>query len=438
MKKIFCIVLTVAALVSLIGCSVPVADTQVRLTGREAVFSEAAMSAALDAFMGDGENSRKDRTSFGEGEKKAAEYLKGELAACGYSEENGTLAVQNFTVDVTQRYTNETQKLESQNVIAVFNPGREKNVVVGAYYDNLYSQVSLVGLGGTAGEGVFKNATGVTVLLELAKAFSENAPAADFTVYFAFFGASEAGVVGSSRFVTEYLKEVKDVLLMINLDGIAGGINIYSDEVDTVQADLFAENGANYETDFSVMKRSIPLYPQSYADNLSYSHYGLIGDHVTFFEREVPVVNLFGGKVDGFSYYKDKPDSLTSFKSEYAGYGKTMADTAGLVYDTLCSDTFVSAAAAFRTEKFDYGFFTGSIYAQIAFIGLIVLIAAALIFIVKHFEKKYPFKPVIKKLKIAVFGMEYEQNTDNDIYVDIRQAGNNPFPEDKNDIDPFK
>lgn len=45
---------------------------------------------------------------------------------------------------------------------------------------------------------------------------------------------------------------------------------------------------------------------------------------------------------------------------------------------------------------------------------------------------------MIKKLKIAVFGMEYEQNTDNDIYVDIRQAGNNPFPEDKSDIDPFK
>lgn len=82
------------------------------------------------------------------------------------------------------------------------------------------------------------------MLLELAKAFSENAPETDFTVYFVFFGASEAGVVGSSRFVTEYLKEVKNVLLMVNLDGIAGDINIYSDEVDTVHADLFAENGA--------------------------------------------------------------------------------------------------------------------------------------------------------------------------------------------------
>lgn len=122
------------------------------------------------------------------------------------------------------------------------------------------------------------------------------------------------------------------------------------------------------------MKRSAPLFPQSYAESLSYSHYGLIGDHVTFFEREVPVVNLFGGKIDGFSYYKDKPDSLTSFKSEYAGYGKTMADTAALVYGTLCSDEFVSSAAAFRTDKFDFGFFTGGIYAQIAFIGLIILL----------------------------------------------------------------
>ena len=87
--------------------------------------------------------------------------------------------------------------------------------------------------------------------------------------------------------------------------------------------------------------------PQVYAENLNYTHIGQLGDHVVFFEKDVPVVNLFGGDADGFNYYSDKIDNADSFKAENPNYGKTMADTASLVYDCLTAEGFSAAAAGF-------------------------------------------------------------------------------------------
>lgn len=438
MKKALLIFFTVIIGLCFCSCSGEVAVMKVRTVEQSAVFNDVAMAEELDAFIGSGEDARKDRTSFSEGEKKAAEYIKNRLTEYGYVAELD-LITQSVETEVVKGYGGETQKLYSQNIIATYNGGKEKTVVVGANYDNLYKNIDLVGSSGNGSEGIMNNATGVATLLQLAKVFKENAPALDYTVIFAFFGASEAGVVGSSRFVSDYIKDASNVLLMVNLDSIAGEtVNVYSDEVDTLEGKMFLQQGENYATEFKKMSRFIPLMPQVYAENLNYTHIGQLGDHVVFFEKDVPVVNLFGGDADGFNYYSDKIDNADSFKAENPNYGKTMADTASLVYDCLTAEGFSAAAAGFRTEKFDYSFFMGGYFAYIVLIAIIIVAAITLIFVVKHLEKKYPYKPVIKRLKIAVFGMEYEQNTDNDIYVDIRRVENNPFPENKDDIDPFE
>ena len=438
MKKALVLSMVIICCMCFFACSSVNVTKNAFTTGLSGVFIEADMAGELDAFAGSGEDARRDRTSFGEGEKKAAEYIKNKLSEYGYVE-NTDLVTQSVEKEVVSGYGGETQKLYSQNVIATYNGGKEKTVVVGANYDNLYSDIQLVGSGGTGSEGIMNNATGTATLLQLAKAFRQNSPVQDFTVIFVFFGASEAGVVGSSRFVSDYLNDVSDVLLMVNLDSVAGSvINVYSDEVDTLEGKMFLQQGEKYSTEFKQMSRFVPIIPQVYAENLDYTHIGQLGDHVEFFEKDVPVVNLFGGDADGFDYYSDKPDSLDSFKAAYPDYGKTMADVASLVYDCLSAQDFLTAAAGFRTEKFDYSFFMGGYFAYIVLIGIIIVAALILIPVVRHLEKKYPYKPVIKRLKIAVFGMEYEQNTDNDIYVDIRKADNDPFPDHKDDIDPFK
>ena len=57
---------------------------------------------------------------------------------------------------------------------------------------------------------------------------------------------------------------------------------------------------------------------------------------------------------------------------------------------------------------------------------IVIALCILLIVLVKHFEKKYPFVPIVRKMKIAVFGMEYENKTDGDIFVDIKRP-KNPF-----------
>lgn len=288
MKKALLIFFTVIIGLCFCSCSGEVAVMKVRTAEQSAVFNDVAMAEELDAFIGSGEDARKDRTSFSEGEKKAAEYIKNRLTEYGYVAELD-LITQSVETEVVKGYGGETQKLYSQNIIATYNGGKEKTVVVGANYDNLYKNIDLVGSSGNGSEGIMNNATGVATLLQLAKVFKENAPALDYTVIFAFFGASEAGVVGSSRFVSDYIKDASNVLLMVNLDSIAGEtINVYSDEVDTLEGKMFLQQGENYAAEFKKMSRFIPLMPQVYAENLNYTHIGQLGDHVVFFEKTCP------------------------------------------------------------------------------------------------------------------------------------------------------
>lgn len=432
MKRLVVVILTFVLAFSMVACGSVANVTQAEK--QEGVFSESDMIARLDDFIGTGDTSRRDRTAFSASEKAAADYIAEQLSSYGY-EEGKTLEVQSFSVELTQAYGSQTERLTSQNVIATYNGGKEKSVVIGANYDNQFSAIDKINYAATGNENIFDGATGVAVLLALAEVLTERSPELDFTVKLVFFGCGEIAVFGSGRFVSEYLKDASNVLLMVNLDSVAGDkLNIYSDEVRTTESELFLLNGEIYGTEFASAPRSLPLFPQRYAENLGYSHSALIGDQASFFEKGVPVVRIFGGEIGGFDYYEPEGDTLETFKSDYPNYGKTMSDTASLVYGTLIDKNFMTYAGTFRTDKFDYSFFNGGYYAYIVYIGLIILSAVALIFVVKRLEKKYPFKPVVKRVKIAVFGMEYEDTNDSDIFVDIKPSGNNG---NSDKIDPF-
>ena len=64
------------------------------------------------------------------------------------------------------------------------------------------------------------------------------------------------------------------------------------------------------------------------------------------------------------------------------------------------------------------------------------LVALVLIVVfVRRYESKHRETPEIKRnVKVAVFGMDYEDPNENDVFVDIRPRGK---PVDPFDIDPF-
>ncbi len=434
MKRAVCFLLTIVFACSMMACTGSGANIT-QSAKIENLFTESGMIERLNDFIGTGEVSRRDRTAFSPREKAAAEYIAERLSSYGYVD-GESLEIQNFSVEVSQRTNNvQTDLLNSQNVIATFNGGKQNTVIVGANYDNQYSEIEKIGYAATENENIFDGATGVAVLLELAETLMQQSPELDFTVQLVFFGCGEVAVFGSGKYVGEYLKDTSNVLLMINLDSVAGDrLNIYSDEVDTVEGKLFLKNGEAYDTQYAAAPRSLPLFPQQYAENLNYSHGALIGDQASFFEKGIPVIRFFGGDINGFYYYNTKGDTLETFKSDYPGYAATMADTASLIYGTLTDKRFTEYAQTFRTDKFDYSFFMGGYYAYIVYIGLIVLLAVALILVIKRLEKKYPFKPTVKRVKIAVFGMEYEDKSESDIFVDIKP---NNGSGNSDEIDPF-
>lgn len=304
---------------------------------------------------------------------------------------------------------------------------------MGAHYDNSYSDVMAIGFAGTKNEGVSNNATGVSALLSLAKVFNDAKPTLDYTVTFVFFGAGETGGLGSMEYVTNEIVDLSSVALYVNLDNLdSEKLYFYSDEVETNQQKLFAMFSEPYETKFSALPSTMPLVLGKTAENLDYYHYGLQSDHVSFFEKGVPCINVFGGEYDGFKYYAPESDTLNGYLAK-ENSGKSTSDAVNMIYATLTAPEFLQIAETFD-DKFDYSFFNGGKIIYIVFLGIIILCAIVLLLVVKRLEKKYPRNPkVTKKVKVAVFGMEYENKSDSDVFLDIRPI--DPFA---NNNEPFR
>jgi hypothetical protein len=128
------------------------------------------------------------------GEAEAARYVEAELARAGLQPQRQTVA----------RFGN-----PSVNVRALLT-GRDPAsvIVVGAHIDHL----------GPRFPGAEDNATGVAVVLELARALRARHAELGRSVLFVFFGAEEEGLVGSRAFVAAPPVPRARMTVMINLD----------------------------------------------------------------------------------------------------------------------------------------------------------------------------------------------------------------------------
>jgi len=106
---------------------------------------------------------------------------------------------------------NEMQTVEVANVIG-YLPGKrnDSTLVFTAHYDHLGM------MGDALFPGASDNASGTSMLLDLAHYYSENKP--EFNTWFIAFAAEEAGLTGSKFFVENALFDLEKVKLLINLD----------------------------------------------------------------------------------------------------------------------------------------------------------------------------------------------------------------------------
>ncbi len=144
--------------------------------------------------------------------------------ADGQALEESVLSGTAVTVSLNMEVTHEDST--SKNIIAVYkstdNP-EGKRVIVGAHYDGVDTPAAN------------DNASGAAVILEMAKALSDQKIALPYDVAFVSFGAEEIGLIGSEQYVYNLSREEKDsVIAMLNFDMVGVG-----DAFDIGSADGF-------------------------------------------------------------------------------------------------------------------------------------------------------------------------------------------------------
>ncbi len=185
--------------------------------------------------------------------------------------------------------------LTTQNVVGLL-PGKDPGkglLVFSAHYDHL----------GRMGQQVYfpganDNASGVAMLLSLAKHFSEPANQFELDILFIAFGAEEAGLLGSQYFVSNPLVPLEKISFMINLDITGTG----DDGIKVVNGSIFTEQFATLQSLNTERKLLKQVAPRGEACN---------SDHCPFYEQGVPSFFIYTlGGIQAYHDVHDKSETL--------------------------------------------------------------------------------------------------------------------------------
>ncbi|MBF0236422.1 MAG: M28 family peptidase [SAR324 cluster bacterium] len=255
-----------------------------------------AVMRYLSEFIG-------QRTAGSEQEASTKNYIIQELTNLGYEPEQ-----QQFKL--TGNNSSLNQNTESYNIIVTKQGNGSYQLILGAHYDS-------VGVG----TGAIDNASGAGALIELAGRLKDNV--LPYTLVFVFFGAEEAGLLGSHAYVAQMpASQCESIIGMLNFDTIAGGDYLYvhgdaSGYLREQALSLAAYLGYDVRTN----PGKNPEYPQGTTGSWS--------DHAPFHEVGIPygvieATNWDIGEKDGYTQtveqgtlWHTSKDSLTFIESAF-------------------------------------------------------------------------------------------------------------------------
>ena len=222
------------------------------------------------------------RKAGSEGEKAAAEYVASMFTKYGVD----MITPASGEVFGVKKENGDT--LTSRNVIG-FVQGYDKDlrdhyVVVGARLDNLGTMTMTVD--GKPVERVYYgangNASGLSMLVELARMVQTNSMLFRRSVLFVAFGASSETYAGSWYFLNRSFSDAEKIDAMINLDMLGTGYNGF-----------YAYTASNAELNAIIRMLSgelQPVLPEIVAAEVYPS------DHRAFYDREIPSVHFTTGR----------------------------------------------------------------------------------------------------------------------------------------------
>ncbi len=231
-----------------------------------------------------------------EGEAEAAAYLTEQFAKYGLDVLSGQFG------DEFGMKQEAGDTLTSRNVIA-YIPGydktlRNKYIVIGARLDNTGS--STLTVNGEPRKNIFYgangNASGVALLVELAKRLSTNSLLLRRSILLIGFGASTQSYAGSWYFLNRAFTATSDIDAMINLDMVGtGGRGFYAYTASNADLNALLQK---------VNSTLIPIVPEITATE------PFASDHRAFYDKEIPSVYFTTGRYPEWSSSRDVPSII--------------------------------------------------------------------------------------------------------------------------------
>lgn len=238
------------------------------------------------------------RKAGSEGERLAARYLYGALRDAGVLMLTDSLG-QDFTI------AGEGGGIRSQNIMGIVEGSdpylRNEYIVVGARYDHLGTHILTID-----GEPVVQlypgadcNASGVAMLIELARMVAEYHGLFRRSVLFVGFGAGEQGAAGSWYFVNRAFSEIGQVKAMVDLDCLGrsgeGHEFRYFTQLGAVDLDYLLDK---------TREQPVVTLPAKASKWIASS------DYLAFYEKDIPVFLFTTGPAREHRTIKDTPRLL--------------------------------------------------------------------------------------------------------------------------------
>jgi len=240
------------------------------------------------------------RAAGSEGEAMAAEYIESEFVKCGL---DLLMPAAGNSFGIVQAAGD---TLQSRNVLA-FLEGYDpllkgEYIVIGARMDN--GGVAVFDKDGVPQEKIFNgangNASGLSMMLQLARRLSEDRVMCRRSIIFAAFGASLRDNAGSWYFVNRAFPEIDRIAAMVNLDMLGTG----NDE-------LYAYTCSNVDLDNLIKELNGTLQPIQ--PKLTTTE-PVASDHRSFYAKEIPSVFFTTGMYPEYNSNHDVT-SIIQFES---------------------------------------------------------------------------------------------------------------------------
>lgn len=236
------------------------------------------------------------RAAGSEGETEAADYVREVLESYGIEVTSGTDG------DVFGIKKDNGDTLVSRNVIGILEGYdkslRDRYIVVGARLDNIGTRTVMVD-----GKPVVRtyygangNASGLAMMLELARMLKTNSPMLKRSVVFVAFGSSLEAHVGSWYFLNRSFKETEHIDAMVNLDILGRGMQGF-----------YAFSSSNADMNQIVNRVNNTLQP---VKPVVVSTEPFPSDHRMFYASEIPSILFTSGSYAEYGTDRDTPSII--------------------------------------------------------------------------------------------------------------------------------